>query len=150
MKHDSREKVQRLNRLSYDFDQLYHQAARTLDMSDSALRILYALCEQSDGRLLQDVCRESGVSKQTINSALRKLESEDILYLEQDRGKSKRVFLTEKGRAYAAQTAARLYAAECDAFDDWTEEELELYLNLMHKHVDSLRAQINRMERSPL
>lgn len=95
--------------------------------------------------MLYDICNESGISKQTINSAIRKLESDEILYLEQDKGKTKRVCLTEKGKVYVTQTAARLVEAECNAFSDWTEEEVNLYLRLIEKYNASFRVEIEKM-----
>ena len=87
----------------------------------------------------------SGISKQTINSAIRKLEIEEIVYLEKHNGKSKIVCLTEKGKPYANRTAAKLYEAECSAFRDWSEEEIDFYLHLIEKHNSSLRNQIEKL-----
>ena len=54
------------------------------------------MCDVGEGCLLQDICFYTGISKQTVNSALRKLEVEEILYLEPYNAKSKKVFLTSK------------------------------------------------------
>lgn len=146
MKNEQYEKVHRVNCLVNDLDMIYHQAARKLGVSDSVLCILYVIYEKGDRCLLHDICSASGISKQTINSAIRKLETEEILYLEQDKGKNKRICLTEKGKAYVDKTAACLYEAECSVFSEWPEEEFELYLTLMKKYSDSLRVQVEKME----
>lgn len=141
------DKVKRINCLSNELDMLYHQAARKLGVSDSVLCILYMIYEKGDRCLLHDICTESGLSKQTINSSLRKLEQEQILFLEQDTGKKKRICLTEKGKPYVDQTAACLYEAECSAFADWTEEEFTQYLAFMKKYMDAFHLQIEKLER---
>lgn len=138
-------KIHRINCLCSDLNTLYHQAALKLGISDSALIVLYMLHYKGDGCLLYDICRESGISKQTINSTLRKLEADGILYLQNDKGRTKRVRLTEKGKEYVAQTGARLFEAECRSFDDWTEDEIDLYLKLMEKYNRSFDAQIEKM-----
>ena len=143
MKNKYQEQIQRVNCLTNDLNGLYHQAALNLGLSDSSLFVLYMLYNKGDNCLLNDICKESGISKQTINSALRKLESDGILYLEQDKGKTKRVRLTEKGKNYILQTGARLLEAECHAFDDWSDTEVEQYLNLMEKYNASFRVQID-------
>lgn len=148
MKNTYYDKVQRVNCLTNDLDALYHQAARKMGISDSVLIVLYMIHEKGDGCLLYEICKGSGISKQTINSALRKLEADDILYLKQDKGKTKRVYLTGKGKAYMLQTAGRLLEAESDAFHDWTKEELEMYLKLLEKYNCSFREQIEKMEGS--
>lgn len=141
-----RDKVSRINLLTAELEAIYHRVAWKLGVSDSSMRVLYVIHEKGGDCLLGDICRESGISKQTINSALRKLESEEILYLEQHKGNSKRVCLTEKGKSYVSKTAALLFAAECSAFEDWTDEEVEMYLKLMEKYNLSLRRQIEKIE----
>lgn len=139
------EKIHRINCLSGDLNALYHQAALKLGLSDSAMFVLYMLHYKGDGCLLYDICQESGISKQTINSALRKLEADGILYLENDKGRTKRVCLTDQGKEYVAQTGARLFEAECRSFNDWTEDEIDLYLSLMEKYNRSFGAQVDKM-----
>lgn len=146
MEKRKKENVQRVNCLSNDLNMLYHQAARKLGVPDSILCVLYMIYEKGDQCLLHEICTESGISKQTINSALRKLESGEILYLKQEKGKNKRVCLTEKGKLYVQQTAARLYEAEGNAFGEWTTEEMETYLRLMQKYIDSLQVQLEKMK----
>lgn len=146
MNTTSYDKLQRVNCLANELDRLYHTAARKLGVSDSVLCILYLIYEKGDGCLLYDICSESGLHKQTINSALRNLEKDGILYLEQDRGKSKRIRLTEKGKLYTERTAARLYEAESNAFSHWTEEELGQYLRCTKKHIDTFREEIQKID----
>lgn len=145
MAHPMRDKIYQINYLTEDIDSIYHQAARTFGMSDSVLFILYMIHVNGEKCPLYDIYNISGISKQTINSAIRKLEKEEILYLEQLDGKSKTVCLTKKGKAYTEATAARLLDAECNAFSDWTEEELQLYLHLMEKYRHSFQKQIDAL-----
>ena len=61
------------------------------------------------------------------------------------RSRAKKVILTDKGRDYVQKTAARLYQAEMDAFDTWTDEEVSTYIRLMEKYVDCFRQQIEKL-----
>ncbi len=139
------ERIYRINCLTEDIDSLYHQAALKLGVSDSVLFILYMIYINGEKCLLYDIYKLSGISKQTINSAIRKLEKEEIVYLEKYNGKTKMVCLTEKGKSYASQTAAKLLEAEYNAFRDWSEEEIDVYLRLIEKHNTSLRKQIKNL-----
>ena len=40
---------------------------------------------------------------------------------------------------------SRLYQAEMDAFDGWSEEEIGSYLHLLEKYLDCFRSQIERL-----
>lgn len=139
------EKLHRINYLTAETDALYHQASLKLGISDSAMRALYTIYDNGESCMLSDIYKQSGISKQTVNSAIRKLEDDEILYLENCGGRGKKVFLTEKGKLYIQQTAARLYEAECNAFASWTEEEIDLYIRFMEKYVRSFRDQVQRI-----
>lgn len=139
------DKIYQINCLTEEVDSLYHQAALKLGVSDSVMFVLYMLHIGGEKCLLYDIYKLSGISKQTINSAIRKLENDGIVYLEKHNGKSKIVCVTEKGKAYIAQTGARLAEAESRAFDDWSEEEIDLYVRLIGKYNNSLRIQIEKL-----
>lgn len=145
MKNEANDPICRINYLTEEIDSMYHRAAVKLGISDSVLLILYVLYLNDGACLLHDIYGVYGTSKQTVNSALRKLEQEHYLYLEKFSGKEKKVYLTETGMAYAKKTAARLYAAECGAFSEWSKEDIARYLTLIEKHKKSLKEQIEAL-----
>ena len=79
--------------------------------------------------MLSDIT--SGASRQTVNSALRKLESERIVYLEIFEGRKKKVYLTPKGRQFAKDTVFRVIEAENEIFASWSDEEKSIYIDLI-------------------
>lgn len=94
-----REITKRYNYLSSEINSLYHQAAKKMGISDSVQNILYVLCDQGNQALQSEICSISGISRQTINSALSKLEQEGLVRVEPDKGRNTMVFLTEEGRS---------------------------------------------------
>lgn len=145
MQQMSEDNIRRINYLMTEIDALYHQAAVKMRLSDSVARVLYTIYEAKGSCLLSEIYKKTGVSKQTINSALRKLEQDGILYLEPYKGNAKKVILTSKGEQYVEQTVAKLYAAEIRSFASWSEAEMEMYISLIRKDIDSLRKEIERM-----
>lgn len=139
------EQIHRINYLTAEMDALYHQASLKIGLADSSMRVLYTIYDNGEWCLLSDIYKQSGISKQTVNSALRKLEAEDIIYLENFKGRSKKVLLTEKGKEYIQQTAARLYQAEKNVYDSWTKEDLNTYVHLTEKYVDLFREQLKML-----
>lgn len=131
--------IKRYNYLNGEIDAVYHEMSRKLGLSDSAMIILYTICDNGDCCLLKEICRRSGLSKQTVNSALRKLESETVIYLESAGSKNKNVCLTEKGKSLAAQTAQRILKAENEIFASWSKEDVTKYLELTEMFLDALR-----------
>ena len=125
--------------LAGEINALYHEAAVKTGVSDSVQNILYVLYEK-DGRSLQsEVSKLTGISRQTINSAIRNLEKDGIVYLEQGKGRNTILCLTEKGREYATEKIYPLFEAENKILNEWTPEEQQQYLELTQKYRDGLK-----------
>lgn len=139
------EQLKRFNYLSGEIEAVYHEAALKFGLSDSAMLVLYAICNNGESCLLSDIIHLSGTSKQTINSALRKLEAEGIVYLEAVNGKQKRVCLTKKGWELADHTVIRLLDIENSIYDSWPPEEMELYLTLTQRYLTALKEKIKEV-----
>ena len=134
--------LKRMNHLISEINAGYHDASLRLGISDSVCQILYTICNVGDRCLLSEICAQTGLSKQTINSALRKLEAEGAVYLEAVDGKAKIVCLTETGMALARRTALRLIAVENEILASWPEKALQAYLAGMERFLEDLRKKI--------
>lgn len=134
--------LQRFNFLVGEIGGLYHEAALRLGLSDSGMAVLYHVCVNHGSCALSDIYKLSGTCKQTINSAVRKLEKEDLIYLEMVNQKSKRVCLTEKGKKIMPHTVEHLIQIENDILKSWTEEERMIYLHLTQRYLDAMQKQI--------
>lgn len=145
MKNKICSSIHRINYLSAELNALYHHASLKLGLTDSASIVLYTIYDNGENCLLSDIYKQSGVSKQTVNSAIRNLEKEHIIYLKQHSGRAKKVVLTDTGKEYVQKTTARLFDAETAAFSSWTEEEINAYIGYIEKYIDSLREQIEKL-----
>ncbi len=137
------ENTKRFNYLTSEIDAAYHEAARRLGLSDSAMSILYTICLNGDNCPLSDIVSLSGISKQTINSALRKLEEAGVV--ETRGGKKKQVYLTEAGKTLAQNSARRVLNIENEIFESWTDAELECYIALTEKYLLSFKEKIKEL-----
>lgn len=135
----------RFNYLTNEIEAAYHEVALKLGLSDSAMLILYTICNNGEECLLSDITKLSGISKQTVNSALRKLESEEIVYLETFCGRKKRICLTEKGKLLVKDTVLKVIKIENDIFDSWTEEERKSYIALTERYLSSFKSKIKEI-----
>ena len=135
--------LKRLNCLLSEMDAAYHEAAQRQGQNDSTSRILfYALCELGSPASLRAVCESTGLSKQTVNSALRKLEADGSRYKMPSGARSKRVCLTEAGLRVADATAGRLIRLENSIFDEWPAEDVQQYLGLMERYLQAFRCKL--------
>lgn len=145
MKHQASKDLKRYNYLFGETGMAYHEMNVRLGLSDSTSSVLYAIWEQGDRRLLKEICRFSGLSKQTINSAIRKLEKAGIVYLEMADKKNKMVCLTESGKTLAEKTAGRILAAEDEIFASWPREDVQNYFALTEAFLVALQKKVAAM-----
>lgn len=135
----------RLNMLLAETDAVYHEAAKRMGLADSDMKILYTLCHLGQQAPLADVIRLSGISKQTVNSALRKLEKQEVLFLQNANGRRKLVCLTNIGRQLAEKTVLRLIEMENEAMLNWTDQETALYIELTQRFLQDFKEQIQKL-----
>lgn len=137
------EELKRFNYIIGETNALYHEAALRLGISDSALDILYTICEIGEGCKQIDICKLCGSSRQTINSSIRKLEREQILYLKAGQGRNTRVFLTQEGKKLVEEKVLPLIAIENEILQEWEERETQELLRLTEKYKDDLKRKLN-------
>lgn len=147
MKTCSSNAMKRFNHILGEIEAVYHDMALKLGQSDSAMNILYTICDYGESCPLQEICRRSGISKQTINSALRKLEKEGIVYLESAGSREKNVCLTEKGEELAKATAVRIIEAENGILASWPKEDVEKYLELTERFLAGIKEKAKEIDK---
>ena len=113
--------------LAGEINSLYHEAAVKMGVSDSVMNILYVVCEKGNRCLQSEISKLTGISRQTINSAIRKLEADGI------------VCLSEKGRKFSSEKIYPLFEIENQIWNEWTAEEQLQYLTLTKKYCDALK-----------
>ncbi len=128
-------------------DELYRNAAKSVGLSDCSFWILYCLRDPAMEPTQSEICAAMYQPKQTVNSAIKKLEGSG--YIELASGKdhrSKALRLTEKGEALAAKTVDRVIGIELAALDGLSPSEQETFLNLFRKFTRLLKQGMQGLE----
>lgn len=139
------EEMHRFTYLIGETDNTYHELSLKVGLSDSAMLVLYTLCDMGGECSLQTICSFSGLAKQTVNSALRKLEKEEVVILKQQNGRNKNVKLTNKGVKLAENTVVRIMKIENEIMESWTKEEVQQYLSLTERYLNMLKEKLEEM-----
>ena len=134
MNNEISKELNRINCLMADIDAAYHQASVKLGVSDSVSFIFYMLYVNDGACSLNEIYKLSGISKQTVNSAIRKLENENLIYLENLDGKSKQVRATESGKPHIYEVAKKLHNAEIRTFSEWSVEKIRQFIDALEKY----------------
>lgn len=90
-------------------------------------------------------CDATFIPKQTVNSAIRKLEQEGYLTLSNGKGHSKHILLTESGHTLLKETIFPIVEAENEAFTELSFEECNLLLKLHSKYTTALREKFSKL-----
>ena len=139
--------VKRINYLHSEINNVFHEMSQQMGLSDSISCILYTICNFGDSCLLTDIINMTGIPKQTVNSALRKLEGEGYLRLETAQSRRKKVVLTEEGKLLTRKTAEQMIRMENEIYASWTEEERQLHLTLTQRYLDQLKEKAKELHR---
>ena len=139
--------VKRINHLHSEINNVFHEMSQQMGLSDSVSCILYTICNFGDSCMLTDIINMTGIPKQTVNSALRKMEGDGYLQLETTQTRRKKVVLTEAGKLLAQNTAEQMIRMENEIYASWTEEERQLHLALTQRYLDQLKEKAKELHR---
>ena len=138
------QKFQELNLIMEGIDALYHEAAKKLGVSDAEMSILYMMYEHGDGLPQKNLYQQTGVSKTTINSSVKKMEKEGYITLKQSSldARNTEIYMTKKGNELLQRTVAKIVETENAIYDGWTNEEIRMVVTLSKKYMEDFAKRI--------
>ena len=147
MNDQLRQQLQALSRLYKESDHIYSKLASKTGMTDTTFWVLFAIAHSEEPMTQNDLCSDFFFPVQTIHSAINNLRKDGLVELQviPSTRNRKAILLTEKGKAFAANTINKADEIEKNAFLRFSEEERELYLSLFRRHIDSLKSEEERV-----
>lgn len=130
--------LKEFNRIYKKTNEIYHDIALRLGLSDSAFDLLYSISELGDGCLQKDICNATCIPKQTIHSSIRQMEKSGYLTLSSGKGRSMHITLTDLGKNLLERTIYPVMQMEGEAFHCMTDEECQQMLALFGKYIQAL------------
>lgn len=132
------------NHSTMEIDALYHELARHYGLSDTAYYIFYVIRLSDEAYTQARLCDELHLSKQTVFSALKRLEADGYVEVRPsaENQKSKNIYLTVKGVEMARQSVDKVETAEENAFRALGERDAAMLNALTAKYVSFLRKEI--------
>lgn len=138
---NNRKKLSEYNNVLKSIDDCYRNIAKRYGFSEAAFWTLYTLRMEPGNITQSDVCTVLYQPKQTVNSALKKLESEGYITLTPAGAHTKNISLTKSGTKLCEQTVDKVIEAECAALGNMTDEESENMTALMKLYSILLKSQ---------
>lgn len=136
--------LEKYNRICRDQNELYHAVVLRCGLSDCAFWLLYTLREMGTHLIQRELSAIVCQPKQTVHSALKKLEREGYVRMTEGRDRRSRyVALTERGQQLARRVIDPVLSAETEAFGCMSEEEQRLFLALLLRYNQTLRRNLH-------
>ena len=147
MKNSVQEQFAVLKQIDKQQDELYHRIAVQFGISDTALWVLYHLCDTDEVFTQNSLAELLYIPKQTINSAITSLVKKGYVRLVQmaTARNSKAILLTEEGKGFSQKAIMQILNAEESAFLQLTEAERETFISLSKKLHLFLQKDLNRI-----
>lgn len=124
---------------------IYRDLSVRMGMTESTFWILYTLRVEEAPVTQSDMCAILGYPKQTVNSALKKVEQEGLLTLSGGRRAQRQAHPPDRnGHELAEQTVDFVIEAEQRALLDLSSEEQAQLLTLMRRYNDAAHLPFQR------
>ncbi len=137
------ESMQKYNFINNEINSAYHEASLKLGLTDTESLILYSFC-QMDQVSQKEVVRCSGLSKQTVSSAVKKMIKDGILQPLKGE-KNEALLLTDKGESLVEEKISHIIRAENQVMNCWTEEERQTFIELNKKYLTMFREELKKL-----
>lgn len=123
----------------------YHEAALKMNITDSMLDILYVFDNYNGSCNQSALYKESGQTKSTINSAVKRMEKEGYLTISAGNGKNTCVTLTDKGMELMRQTVCHMIQFENEIYESWSPEDQETFIQLNKDFAEKISEKVKSL-----
>lgn len=125
-------------------NEIYRKIAAKLGISESEFMVLYALVEINAVRQ-KDIVDYFSISKQTINSAVKKLVRNQIVELKQAKGREMQIILTPAGKIFTQEKMAPIVNCEKKALAAMGKKESQELVRLTKMYLENFKGQIKQI-----
>lgn len=136
-------RLKRYNTITKENDEIYRDIARKFGVSEYAFWILYFLRTEYGEPVQSEICSSFFQPKQSVNSALKKLEAEGYITLETGSSRRrKQIVLTPAGIKLCRETVDPVIEAEKRALGSLSAEQQEVFMTLYEQFTKQLKINI--------
>ena len=125
--------LEKWNQLLKHQNQIYHQYAKKINLTEPQFWILYALCETKEPLFQNIFCENWTYNKQTVSASVSSLEKSGLVTLSFAKGsrKKKQLHLTAKGEDFCNQYIRTLQHTEEKILGTLSQKEKDSFFNTL-------------------
>lgn len=129
-------------------DRLYYEFARDCGLSTSAFWSLVSIVVRNGSATQAVIANEYSYSRQTVNSAIKSLESKGLVHIAREEGnrRSKTLRLTEAGESFCDKHVRPAVDAERRAFESLPVERRREFVALVRAYADAIDVELGKLK----
>lgn len=136
------------NHMFKENNEIYRNISKKLGLSECSFWILYSVRAEEAPLTQSNVCNCLYQPRQTVNSALKKLEHDGLIQLRHTKDKrSKEIHLTDKGTELCKKTVDLVIESEMNAFKSFPADEQKMLMKLFGSYNKALSENISDLYR---
>lgn len=142
------EKYEQYQAIRRKTDDEWDGAINRFGMAKGQLMIIWTLYDFKRPCTQKEICDDWYESKQTINSAAKKLVEEGYIDIapSPENSREKLLVFTEKGKFLAMRTVRKLIDAERNAFNALSEDEQNETIRITQKYYEILKNEFSKIK----
>ena len=142
------EKYEQYQAIRRKTDDEWDEAINRFGMAKGQLMIIWTLYDFKRPCTQKEICDDWYESKQTINSAAKKLVEEGYIDIapSPENSREKLLVFTEKGKFLAMRTVRKLIEAERNAFNALSEDEQNETIRITQKYYEILKNEFSKIK----
>ena len=145
MEYNISNKVQYLNSMLCEIDNMYQAILLKNKLSDSEYVVLFSIIELGEGCLQKDIANNGYINKKTTNSTIKKLEKNGLIILKAGKYPNMHIFLTEDGKQYIREHIIPIIDIQTKVMDSVPNSDFENLVETYSKYIQIFRSEINKM-----
>lgn len=140
---DYKEFFKKFNSIDKEIGSIYRELSRKSGIAESTFWIIYEIKFNGGDIKQKDIVTSSFLPPQTINTALKKMETEGLITLiSQSDKRCKTINLTEKGESIAKEKIIPIIRAEDFAVRLFDDDKQRLFLDLYYELKENIKVSL--------
>lgn len=124
---------------------LYRNLYKRYNVNQSTFWILYLVKTNSCPPYQNEIIKYTNEPKQTINTAIKKLESSGYIQLIDNGKRNKEIVITDSGNQYCQNFVDKLIQAEENVVNSLSKKEYETLMDINKKRIELLEREFNKI-----
>lgn len=136
-------KLRHINGMLSELSSIYDKLLSAKNVPEGVFIVMSSLLDLGEGCLQKEIAEINYLNKKTVNSAIKKLQKEELIELKAGKYPNMHIYLTEKGKEYMKENIIPIIEVESKALELMPIKEFETLVESYRKYIDNFREHVD-------